>query len=152
MFIDISHLIPQLSRPISWDLSLTFHSFVSKFCLTSELKPHHRYGDIRDTYVFADFASPAGRSSPAPDCCSREAVARGPSPPHSARDFTRPQEVRICNLFCRSLVVYREHIQGRRHLAKVARVTDGVQKCDVCDLSFESKRQYESHIGGRRHP
>jgi hypothetical protein len=55
------------------------------------------------------------------------------------------------NLKCSSLAIYREHIQGRRHLAKVARVTDGVQKCDVCDLSFESKRQYESHIGGRRH-
>ena len=39
MFIDIFHLIPQLSRPISWDLSLTIHSFVSDLCLTSELQP-----------------------------------------------------------------------------------------------------------------
>jgi Zinc-finger of C2H2 type len=64
------------------------------------------------------------------------------------RRRTRPaisrgrKKCRVCNLTC---------IQGRRHLAKLARVTDGVQKCDVCDLSFESKRQYESHIGGRRH-
>ena len=61
------------------------------------------------------------------------------------------KKCRVCNLTCSSLAVYREHVQGRRHLAKVARVTDGVQKCDVCDLTFESKRQYESHIGGRRH-
>mgnify|MGYP003467172771 FL=1 len=73
------------------------------------------------------------------------------------RRRTRPaisrgrKKCRIFNLLCSSLALYREHIQGRRHLAKVARVTDGVQNCDVCDISFESKRQYESHIGGRRH-
>jgi Zinc-finger of C2H2 type len=61
------------------------------------------------------------------------------------------KKCRVFNLTCSSLAVYREHIQGRRHLAKVARVTGGVQKRDVCDLSFESKRQYESHIGGRLH-
>jgi hypothetical protein len=93
VFIDISHLIPQLSRPISWDLLLTFHSFVSNLCLTSELKLRHGYGDFRFTYTFADPASSAGRSSPAPDCCSREAFGRRPPPPHSARDLTRPQEV-----------------------------------------------------------
>jgi hypothetical protein len=70
---------------------------------------------------------------------TRPAIARG------------RKKCRVCNLTCSSLAVYREHVQGRRHLAKLARVTDGVQKCDVCDLSFESKRQYESHIGGRRH-
>ena len=70
---------------------------------------------------------------------SRPAISRG------------RKKCRICNLLCSSLALYREHIQGRRHLAKVARVTDGVQNCDVRDLSFESKRQYESHIGGCHH-
>jgi hypothetical protein len=93
VFIDISHLIPQLSRPNSWDLLLTVHSFVSKLCPTSELKPRHGYGDVRATYIFSNSPSSAGRSSSAPDCRSREVVARGPSPPHSARDLMRPQEV-----------------------------------------------------------
>ena len=73
------------------------------------------------------------------------------------RRRTRPaivrgrKKCRVCNLTCSSLTVYREHLQGRRHLAKVARIADGEQKCTVCDLTFESKRQYDSHIGGRRH-
>jgi hypothetical protein len=74
-----------------------------------------------------------------------------------SRRRTRPaiardrKKCRVCNVTCSSLAVYREHLQGRRHQAKVARIADGVQKCDVCDLKFESKRQYESHVGGRRH-
>jgi hypothetical protein len=73
------------------------------------------------------------------------------------RRRTRPviargrKKCRFCNLTCSSLAVYREHVQGRRNLARVSRITDGVQQCDVCDLSFESKRQYDSHISGRRH-
>jgi Zinc-finger of C2H2 type len=70
---------------------------------------------------------------------TRPAIARG------RKNF------RVCNLSCSSLAVYREHLQGRRHLAKVARIADGEQKCTICDLTFESKRQYESHIGGHRH-
>jgi hypothetical protein len=71
------------------------------------------------------------------------------------RRLTRPaiarKKCRVRNLSCSSLAVYREHLQGRLHLAKVARIADGEQKCTICDLTFESKRLYESYIGGRRH-
>jgi hypothetical protein len=68
---------------------------------------------------------------------TRPAIARG------------GKKCRVCNLSYSSLAVYHEHLQGRRHLAKVARIADLTEVS--CDLTFESKRQYKSHIGGRRH-
>jgi hypothetical protein len=76
------------------------------------------------------------------------------------RRRTRPaisrgrKKCRVCNLTCSSLAFYREHIQGRRHLAKVARVTDGVMQFFPQELSISqeiglSKFLHQHFINGQ---
>jgi hypothetical protein len=70
---------------------------------------------------------------------ARPAIARG------------RKSCRVCEIECSSAVVYREHISGRLHKARLARKIDGVQHCDICDIDIETKKQFETHLGGRRH-
>jgi Zinc-finger of C2H2 type len=70
---------------------------------------------------------------------ARPAIARG------RKNF------RVCAVQCSSAVVYREHISGRLHKARLARKIDESQHCDICDIEIEAKKQFETHLGGRRH-
>ena len=70
---------------------------------------------------------------------ARPAIARG------------RKTCRVCAVECSSAVVYREHISGRLHKARLARKIDGLQHCDICDIDIETKKQFETHLGGRRH-
>jgi hypothetical protein len=58
---------------------------------------------------------------------------------------------RICKIECSSLVVYREHLTGRRHKSAAARHLAGEQHCEICDITIETKGQFDKHLGGRRH-
>jgi Zinc-finger of C2H2 type len=58
---------------------------------------------------------------------------------------------RICKIDCSSLVVYREHLTGRRHKSAAARHLAGEQHCEICDITIETKGQFDKHLGGRRH-
>lgn len=57
-----------------------------------------------------------------------------------------------CNRFCTSRIALEDDKLGRKHVATVQSLAEGVQKCIACDNQvFDNKQQLLRHLGGRVH-
>jgi hypothetical protein len=58
---------------------------------------------------------------------------------------------KICSIDLNGPAAYKDHLEGRRHKARLQVISDGHQQCDDCCRAFLNKAQLEQHLLGKAH-
>lgn len=79
------------------------------------------------------------------------ALRREAKTKYKSRKQQQKFHCKYCDTFSNSSAARKEHINGRKHKAKVKQASEGPFKCSICDVSVRSNNEFERHISSKRH-